>query len=62
MFRMLNKSLALRFKHKWSRIRISYVIQQSLVGSVVIDAGFGREDYSLIPRNCDREGHMCVEF
>ncbi|MCI32519.1 acyl-coenzyme A thioesterase-like protein, partial [Trifolium medium] len=29
---------------------------QSLVGPVVIGAGLGREDYGLIPRNCDREG------
>jgi hypothetical protein len=29
---------------------------QSLVGSVVIDAELGREDHGSIPRNCDREG------
>ncbi|MCH80852.1 hypothetical protein A2U01_0001627, partial [Trifolium medium] len=29
---------------------------QSIVGSMVIDAEFGREDHSSIPRNCNREG------
>jgi hypothetical protein len=31
-------------------------IDESLVGSVMIRAEFGREDHSLIPQNCDREG------
>jgi hypothetical protein len=32
------------------------IINQSLVGLVVIGAELGREDYGSIPRNCDREG------
>jgi hypothetical protein len=31
-------------------------IYQLLVGSVIIDIKLGREDYSSIPRNCDKEG------
>jgi hypothetical protein len=34
----------------------NYHFNQSLVGSVVIDAELGREDHGSIPRNCDREG------
>jgi hypothetical protein len=30
-------------------------IYRLLVGSVVIDAKFGREDHGSIPHNCDRE-------
>jgi hypothetical protein len=29
---------------------------QSLVSSMVIDVELGREDYGLIPHNCDRKG------
>jgi hypothetical protein len=31
-------------------------INQSLVGSVVIDAELGREKHGSISRNCDRKG------
>jgi hypothetical protein len=40
-------------------------MNQSLVGSVVIDAEFGREDYDSIPHNCDRKGagtHLMPEL
>jgi hypothetical protein len=32
------------------------IYDQSLVGSVVIDAKLDRENHSSIPSNCDREG------
>jgi hypothetical protein len=32
------------------------MVNQSLVGSVMIHAERGRNDRGLIPRNCDREG------
>jgi hypothetical protein len=49
--------LLLFFKTQW-RICLNLkmlLINQSLVGLVVIGAELGREDHSSIPRNCDRE-------
>jgi hypothetical protein len=32
------------------------LFDQCIIGSVVIDAEFDREDHGSIPYNCDREG------
>jgi hypothetical protein len=35
-------------------------VNQSLIGLVVIDAEVGRENYGLIPRNCNQEGAKII--
>jgi hypothetical protein len=42
--------------NSWIGLTKDLNYNQSLVGSVVIDVGFGREDHSSIPRNYNREG------